>query len=153
MAGLLAHAAMSDSIWAVFTAAFLAATVVPATSEVVLAAALTDGTVSRTALWIAATSGNTLGAIVNWGLGRFSTRFEDRRWWPASRGQMAKAETWFQRYGVWSLLLSWLPVVGDALTVIAGLLRVRFPVFVILVAIGKGVRYAAVIVGVDALLF
>jgi membrane protein YqaA with SNARE-associated domain len=66
---------------------------------------------------------------------------------------MERAEAWFWRYGVWTLLLAWLPVVGDALTVIAGLLRVRLSVFLILVGIGKGARYAAVIAGVDALLF
>ena len=66
---------------------------------------------------------------------------------------MDRAEAWFQRYGVWSLLLAWLPVVGDALTVIAGALRVRMSVFLILVTMGKGARYAAVMAGVKALLF
>ena len=144
---------MIGTLFAVFTAAFLAATVVPATSEVVLAAALANDSLSRWALWTVATAGNTLGAVVNWGLGRFGAQFRDRKWFPATATQTTKAEAVFQRYGVWTLLLAWLPVVGDALTVIAGLLRVRFSLFVVLVAIGKGARYAAVIAGVEALAF
>ena len=136
-----------------FTSAFLAATILPFSSEVVLTAALADESVSRWLLWTAATAGNTLGAVVNWGLGRFAAQYRDRRWFPASPHQMDKAEGWFQRYGVWSLLMAWLPVVGDALTVAAGVLRVRFSVFVLLVGLGKGARYAAVVAGVEALLF
>lgn len=144
---------MTASLLTVFAFAFLAATILPFSSEVVLAAALADPETSRWLLWTAATTGNTLGAVVNWGLGRFATQYRDRKWFPASEAQMTKAETWFQKYGVWSLLMSWLPVGGDALTVIAGLLRVRFDVFLILVAIGKGARYAAVIAGVDVFIF
>jgi membrane protein YqaA with SNARE-associated domain len=144
---------MFMTLTAVFGTAFLAATILPFSSEVVVAAALADDTIGRVALWTVATAGNTLGAAVNWGLGRYATQFRDRQWFPASQGQMDKAEAWFNRYGVWSLLMAWLPLGGDALTVIAGILRVRFDVFLILVAIGKGARYAAVIAGVDALLF
>ena len=92
-----------------------------------------------------ATFGNTLGAAVNWGLGRFLLHFRDRRWFPADRPALDRAQRWFQRYGVWSMLLAWLPVVGDALTIVAGIMRVRFVVFVALVAIGKGARYAALL--------
>jgi membrane protein YqaA with SNARE-associated domain len=144
---------MSVSVFTVFAAAFFAATVIPVASEVVLAAALADESLARWTLWIAATAGNTLGAVLNWGLGRFGTLYREQSWFPASPSQMERAEEWFWRYGVWTLLLAWLPVVGDALTVIAGLLRVRLSVFLILVGIGKGSRYAAVIAGVDALLF
>jgi membrane protein YqaA with SNARE-associated domain len=138
---------------AVFGTAFLAATILPLSSEVVVAAALADESIPRLPLWMAATTGNTLGAAINWGLGRYASQFRDRSWFPASPTQMDKAEAWFNRYGVWSLLMSWLPLGGDALTLIAGLLRVRFDIFLILVAIGTGARYAAVIAGVDALIF
>ncbi|MEQ8736750.1 MAG: YqaA family protein [Rhodospirillaceae bacterium] len=138
---------------AVFGTAFLAATILPFFSEVVVSAALADEDLNRLALWTAATTGNTLGAAVNWVLGRYAAHFQDRKWWPASPAQMVKGEAWFNKYGVWSLLLSWLPIGGDALTVIAGILRVRFDVFVVLVAIGKGARYAALIAGVDFVLF
>ncbi len=144
---------MTVSLLAVFTSAFLAATVLPFSSEVVLAAALADESLSRWLLWTAATAGNTLGAVINWGLGRFAAQFSNRRWFPATAEQMARAETWMQRYGQWSLLLAWLPVVGDALTVAAGVLRVRLTVFVLLVGKGKGARYAAVVAGVDALVY
>ena len=144
---------MSATLLGVFGASFLAATILPFYSEVVLAAALADPDVARETLWAVATIGNTLGAAVNWWLGRYANHFRDRRWFPATPHQMDKAEAWFNRYGVLSLLLSWLPVGGDALTVIAGILRVRFDLFLILVALGKGARYAAVIAGVDTLLF
>ncbi len=144
---------MTATLAAVFGSAFLAATILPFYSEVVLAAALADPEANRTVLWIAATAGNTLGAAVNWALGIFATRYRDRKWFPATPAQMEKAEAWYKRYGVWSLLMAWLPVGGDALTVIAGVLRVRFDIFLILVAIGKGARYAAVIAGVDWLVF
>ena len=144
---------MSASLAAVFGSAFLAATVLPFYSEVVLAAALTDPNQNRLVLWVAATSGNTLGAVVNWLLGRYAAQWRSHRWFPASEKAIAKAEVWFNRRGVWLLLLSWMPIGGDALTVAAGLLRVRFTIFLILVAIGKGARYAAVITGVEFVLF
>ena len=153
MDSLIARLIMFGTLLTVFSTAFLAATLLPAASEVVLAAALADESLNRWVLWFIATLGNTLGSVVNWGLGRFGAQYQQNRWFPASPAQMARAEAWFQRYGVWSLVMAWLPVVGDALTVIAGLLRVRFTVFVVLVAVGKGARYAAVIAGVDALLF
>ena len=98
------------TLTAVFGTAFLAATILPFSSEVVVAAALADDTIGRVALWTVATAGNTLGAAVNWGLGRYATQFRDRQWFPASQGQMDKAEAWFNRYGVWSLLMAWLPL-------------------------------------------
>ncbi len=144
---------MSVVLASVFGTAFLAATILPFSSEVVVAAAMADELINLIALWTAATAGNTLGAIVNYWLGRGTNHYRGRSWFPASQPQMDKAETWFNRYGVWSLLMAWLPIGGDALTVIAGLLRVRLDVFVILVGFGKGARYAVVIAGVDALLF
>ena len=144
---------MTVPLIAVFTSAFLAATILPFSSEVVLGAALADDSLNRWVLWTAATAGNTLGAVINWGLGRFAAHYRDRRWFPTSPDKLHRAEAWFQRYGIWSLLMAWLPLVGDALTVVAGVLRVRFTVFVLLVGIGKGARYAAVVAGVDALVF
>jgi len=93
-------------------------------------------------VWFVATAGNTLGAVVNWIMGRYLTRFESRSWFPFKTESLHKSQAWFQKYGVWSLLLAWLPIGGDALTVVAGVMRVRFDVFFILTAIGKGSRYA-----------
>jgi len=144
---------MTATLAAVFGSAFLAATVLPFYSEVVLAAALADTEIDRVLLWSVATLGNTLGAVMNWGIGLYAAHFQGRRWFPATPAQMQKAESWFAKYGVWSLLMAWLPVVGDALTVIAGILKVRFSIFLVLVAVGKGARYAAVIAGVDWIFF
>ena len=99
-----------------------------------------------------ATLGNTLGAVVNWALGRFIERFRDRPWFPADARRLERAQAWFRRYGVWTLLLAWVPVVGEPLTVIAGAMRVGIVPFLILVATGKGLRYVVLALAVaDAL--
>jgi len=126
-----------------FGSAFLAATILPFYSEVLLFALLRqDG--DPFILVLVATLGNTLGAVVNWILGRWLLQFKDRKWFYFNDNQINKAQRWFQRYGVWSLLLAWLPVGGDALTLIAGIMRVRLTLFLILVGIGKSLRYITV---------
>jgi membrane protein YqaA with SNARE-associated domain len=106
-----------------FLSAFIAATVLPAQSELLLAALLRSGDWSTGSLLAIASIGNVLGSVVNYGLGRGAETFSDRRWFPASATALARAQRWYGRYGRWSLLLSWMPVVGDPLTVAAGLLR------------------------------
>jgi membrane protein YqaA with SNARE-associated domain len=128
-----------------FAAALAAATVLPAQSEVALVALLLAEHYPPWLLVLVASVGNTLGSTVNWGLGRLLARFEDRRWFPVRRATIARAEAWYHRYGRWSLLLSWLPVVGDPLTIVAGVLREPLPVFLLLVAIAKTSRYLAVV--------
>jgi membrane protein YqaA with SNARE-associated domain len=127
-----------------FTVAFLAATVVPAQSEILLAGMVLAEHYPAWALVTLASAGNVLGSVVNWYLGRFIARFEGRRWFPVHRNQVAKAEGWYQRWGKWSLLFSWAPFIGDPLTVVAGLLREPLPVFLALVTIAKVGRYIAV---------
>ena len=126
-----------------FASAFLAATVVPFASEITLAAAIAAGGAVPW-LVVVATVGNTLGATVNWALGRYIERFRDRPWFPADARRIERAQAWFRRYGVWTLLLAWVPAVGEPMTVIAGAMRVRIVPFVILVAIGKGLRYVVI---------
>lgn len=127
-----------------FASAFLAATLLPFYSEVLLFALLREG--GDPAMLVAvATLGNTLGAVVNWWLGLFLLRFQDRRWFYFSRQQIARAQERFQRYGVWVLLMAWLPLGGDALTLIAGIMRVRLSLFLVLVGLGKGARYVTVV--------
>ncbi len=126
-----------------FLAAFLAATLLPAQSEAVLVGLLLKGDVAPWLLVAAASLGNVLGAVVNWLLGRFIERFRHRRWFPVTDAQLGRAQRWYRRFGRWSLLFSWLPIIGDPLTVVAGALREPLWSFVLLVAIGKVARYVA----------
>ena len=135
-----------------FLSAFLAATLIPLSSEAVLAALGSARGFDLALLVLVATAGNTLGAAVNWALGRYFLRWRERRWFPVDPARLDAAARRFQRYGMWSLLFSWLPVVGDPLTFAAGVLGVRFPVFLLLVALGKGARYV-VVAGIAAQIF
>jgi membrane protein YqaA with SNARE-associated domain len=128
-----------------FASALLSATLLPGSSEAVLTGLVMAEEGRLWLLLTAATAGNVLGSIVNWVCGRFLSAFSDRKWFPVSPRRFEQAADWFGRYGVWSLLLAWAPVVGDPLTVIAGALRVRLLPFVVLVTIGKLGRYAFVI--------
>jgi membrane protein YqaA with SNARE-associated domain len=86
-----------------------------------------------------------LGSVVNGVIGRQVDRFKHKRWFPVSEMQLHKARNRFNRYGQWSLLMGWLPLGGDALTLVGGIMRVPWLNFVILVGIGKGARYAFVL--------
>ncbi|MDT8319403.1 MAG: VTT domain-containing protein [Xanthomonadales bacterium] len=132
-----------------FLTALLAATLLPAYSELLFGGLLLQGH-DPFALWAWATAGNTLGSAVNWALARFFLHFESRRWFPFKRDKLTRAQRWFQRYGVWSLLMAWAPIGGDALTFVAGLMRVRFWLFLLLVGIGKATRYAVILWLVEA---
>ena len=127
-----------------FAAAFLSATIFPFQSEAVLFAMLVAEHYPWWLLILVASVGNILGSIVNWFLGIVFAHFEGRRWFPVKLEQMARAEAWYHRYGRWTLLLSWLPVIGDPLTIVAGVLREPLRVFVPLVALAKTGRYLAV---------
>ncbi|MDX5366255.1 MAG: DedA family protein [Alphaproteobacteria bacterium] len=127
---------------ALFLAAFVAATVLPAQSEAVLVGLLVAGEHPALALVIVAGIGNVLGSLVNYALGRAALRFQDRRWFPASPASLARARAWYARYGRWSLLLSWAPFIGDPLTVAAGVMREPLLSFLALVTIAKFTRYA-----------
>lgn len=124
-----------------FTVAFVAATVFPLQSEAALVALLLNGQQPVWALVAVASVGNVLGSVVNWLLGRGIERFADRRWFPASPAALARAQRAYQRWGKWSLLLSWAPFIGDPLTVVAGVLREPLPMFVLLVTLAKVGRY------------
>jgi membrane protein YqaA with SNARE-associated domain len=128
-----------------FAAALAAATVLPVQSEVALVALLLVEHYPVWTLVLVASVGNTLGSTINWGLGRLLSRFEKQRWFPVRRATVARAEAWYHHYGRWSLLLSWLPVIGDPLTIVAGVLREPLPIFLLLVAIAKTARYLAVV--------
>jgi len=127
-----------------FGVAFLAATLLPLQSESLLAGLLLAGHHPAIALVAIASLGNTAGSSLNWLLGRYVERFRGRRWFPVSDVALGRAQSWYQRYGHWSLLLSWAPLIGDPLTVAAGVLREPFGRFVLLVAIAKTARYIVV---------
>jgi membrane protein YqaA with SNARE-associated domain len=125
-----------------FAMAFGAATILPLQSEAMLAGLLLAD-YEPVLLVAVASTGNILGSVVNWVIGRKVETFRSRRWFPASDAQLGRAQRWYQRYGKWSLLLSWVPVVGDPLTVIAGVMKEPLPTFVVLVAVAKTGRYVA----------
>ncbi len=138
-----------------FISAFISATLLPSSSEVVLITMITQSNANIWLLWCAATLGNVLGSCVNYWLGTQVLRFKHKKWFPVSEQGLEKAQNQFNKYGVYSLLFAWLPIVGDPLTVIGGIFKVRFSVFLLLVTLGKGARYLAVIalaVGIEALI-
>jgi len=123
-----------------FIAAFLAATILPLSSELVLSALLLSGA-SPSALVIVATAGNVLGSLTNYALGCWASLGVIKKWLKLSESAFINAEQRFKKYGLWSLLFAWVPIIGDPLTVIAGILRVRLLWFLVLVTIGKFLRY------------
>lgn len=127
-----------------FGIAFLAATLLPLGSEAwLLAMAASD--YSLFWLWFWATLGNSLGSVVNYLMGRYLLHYQDRKWFPVKPEVIARLQPKFERYGSWTLLFAWLPLVGDVLTVLAGIFKVNWIACVILVTLGKGIRYAMVL--------
>ncbi|MGE4403612.1 MAG: YqaA family protein [Desulfobulbus sp.] len=126
-----------------FGAAFLAATIVPMQSEALLVGLLLSTKHSPALLVSIAGCGNILGAILNWWLGRSIERFRDRTWFPVNAHQLVRAKWWYHRYGRWSLLLSWAPIIGDPITVIAGVLGEPLLTFVLIAGTAKLLRYLA----------
>ena len=128
-----------------FIISLLAATILPLSSEIVLTTMLLTNLFEKNILLVIASSGNILGSIFNWYLGKKITIFQDRKWFPVSQEQLNKSQKYFQKYGLWSLLLAWVPVIGDPLTLLAGVLKVRFSIFFILVSVSKISRYIFII--------
>lgn len=126
-----------------FIAAFLAATILPLSSEIVLSTLLLNG-LSPVTLVIIATIGNVSGSLTNYALGYWASLEVIRRWLKISETEFLRAEQRFVKYGLISLCFAWLPVIGDPLTVIAGVLRIRLLWFVLLVTAGKLVRYIVI---------
>lgn len=127
-----------------FVTSLAAATLLPVSSEAVLGVLAAAQGYDLWLLIAVATTGNTLGAVVNWLLGRYCLQWQDRRWFPVSPNALRRAAARFNHYGLWSLLFAWLPIIGDPLTFVAGTLGVRFRIFLVLVAAGKAARYIAV---------
>lgn len=124
-----------------FLAAFGAATLLPMQSEAVLVAMLLSDRYIASTLLAVATFGNVLGSTLNWVLGRSIERLRHKRWFPVSESKLEKAEQFYLRYGRWSLLLSLVPIIGDPLTVVAGVMREPIWSFLLIVTLAKGIRY------------
>ena len=127
-----------------FLASLAAATILPFQSEVVLFGMLLAEHYQTWLLVLVASIGNILGSCVNWLLGRFIARFEERPWFPVKRERLERAEDWYHQFGRWSLLMSWVPIIGDPLTIVAGIMREPLPIFLGLVTLAKVGRYIAV---------
>lgn len=140
MPELLAHIGLAAS-------AFLSATLLPGTSEAALLAAAAKWPDAMLSLFLVATIANTLGSIVNWWIGSHAERFAGSRWFPVTREKLEKAQHLTKRYGLWLLAFAWVPVFGDPLTLAAGVMRVPFVPFTLLVGVGKAVRYALLLWG------
>lgn len=138
MSGLAAYSTL-------FVVAFVAATLLPAQSEAVLAGLVVAGQQPIWALLAVASLGNILGSLFNWLIGRGIEQYREKRWFPASPKALGKAQATYQRWGYWSLLASWVPIIGDPITLIAGVLREPLWRFLLLVSIAKVGRYVVVI--------
>ena len=133
------------SLILLFASSLLAATLLPGQSEAVLVGLALAGEHSLVILVVVATCGNVLGSCINWLLGRYLEHCKEKRWFPVKKTALDKATKTYQRYGVWTLLLAWMPFIGDPLTIIAGILRTPLPLFLLLVTIGKLTRYVVLV--------
>ncbi|MEN8129271.1 MAG: YqaA family protein [Pseudomonadota bacterium] len=127
--------------WPLFISALLSATLLPGSSEALLLYKLSEGGEALTMI-LNASAGNLLGSLITYAMGRAGNAALHRRWLRIDQQDLARAEVWFTRWGLPSLLLAWLPVIGDPLCLFAGLLRVSLVWFVFLVGTGKLARYA-----------
>lgn len=129
------------SIFLLFLSAFGAATLLPLQSEAVLLGLLVQNKQHAVLLIAVASLGNILGSCVNWYLGLKIEYYKNKKWFPVSADKMLKAQKTYQKYGYWSLLLSWVPIIGDPITLIAGLLKENLVRFLLMVSIAKIGRY------------
>jgi membrane protein YqaA with SNARE-associated domain len=133
-----------------FLAAFGAATLLPMQSEAVLVGLLLTDRYAAWTLLAVATTGNVLGSALNWLLGRSIEHYRHKCWFPVTEAKLEKAQLAYHRFGRWSLLLSWVPIIGDPLTVVAGVMREPLWSFLLIVTLAKATRYlllAAVTLG------
>lgn len=134
-----------------FFVSFLAATLLPLGSELLLLCVVNQHPEFAWHAWCSATLGNTLGGMTNWWLGSYLLHFQDRRWFPVSASRLAQVQKIFHRYGQPILLLSWMPLIGDGLCLAAGVAKLHWFKSLIWIAVGKSMRYGALIWGTNAL--
>jgi membrane protein YqaA with SNARE-associated domain len=124
------------SLLSLFASSFLSATILPGNSEVVMVAMLLAKVSQPWWLVVIATMGNSLGGLTNVILGRFFPQRKASRW-------QERATGWLKRYGAAALLLSWMPVIGDLLCILAGWLRLSWGPVLFFLCLGKALRYVA----------
>ena len=120
---------------------FLAATILPLSSELVLVSQLQTNEHNSFMLIATASLGNISGSIFNWLLGFYLFKYIKKKCFPFKENQVNTAARRFRKFGVWSLLFAWVPIIGDPLTFVAGILRINFLLFLVLVTVGKISRY------------
>jgi membrane protein YqaA with SNARE-associated domain len=139
---------MADLVWplaGLFLLAFSAATLLPGGSEAGLLAMAALSTYSSLTLLVVASAGNILGSVLNYWLGWVALRYQHRKWFPVSPAMLDKSQGWFARWGQGAVLLAWVPVIGDPITVAAGVMRMNFIRFLILVSLSKISRYVIIL--------
>lgn len=127
--------------WVLLLSAFGSATLLPMQSEAVLVGLLARHQYHDALLILCAGIGNVAGSCVNFWLGQRIERYHQKSWFPVSDKQLDKAKLYYDKLGYWSLLASWVPVIGDPITLLAGILGERFWRFLLLVTIAKFGRY------------
>jgi len=133
------------SYFKLFLISFLAATVLPLSSEIVLTTMLLTNLFEKSLLLVFASLGNILGSVLNWYLGKKLNLYKDKKWFPVSAERLKKSQYYFNKYGLWSLLIAWVPIIGDPITLLAGVLNVRLSIFLFLVSISKISRYVFIL--------
>ena len=136
----------------IFLVSFFSATILPGHSELTLTALISLKKYSLFLLIFFASLGNIFGSLINWYLGFRLEKFQNKKWFPLTKSQMNNASSLFMKYGKWSLLLSWLPFIGDPLTLVAGVLRMPLFSFIVIVSIAKTSRYIFIsLIGINIL--
>ncbi|OIQ01075.1 MAG: hypothetical protein AUK35_00485 [Zetaproteobacteria bacterium CG2_30_46_52] len=132
---------LTDSNWALFLSALISSTLFPGGSEALLIFRLEESPTQLAVLVSIATLGNVLGSMITYGMGRLGYVLGSR-WFQMPQQRIAQAEQYFSKYGKLTLLFAWLPIIGDPICLVAGVLRYHFIGFVLLVSLGKLVRYS-----------
>ena len=136
----------ASTLLALFLSAFLAATLIPAQSELGLGYLVINTDYSMLLLVTVASLGNTTGAIINWFIGKGIARsvMHSKKMQPSARYRTIIR--WYKKYGQWTLLLSWAPILGDPITVFAGIFKVPIKTFLLIVALAKTSRYILIVI-------
>ena len=124
-----------------FISSFLSSTLLPGHSELTLTAFILMKKYAVINLIFFASTGNILGSLINWFMGYYLIKLKDKKWFPLNKLQLTRASKWFLKYGKWSLFFCWVPIIGDPLTIVAGIFRFPIHIFILIVSFAKTMRY------------